>query len=367
MPFPAPDAKFDARHAAPLRLLTLDLVDLGIVLFVIALAAIGYERGLVASALPLAGFVGGAALGARIGPALLADGAESSYAPLVAVLTGVLLGAFLAVALDGFSRGLRARVLGSAVGVLDGIGGALLLAALALLLGWGFGRRRAARERRPGRDLRHAVQRSAILGAAQRRAAALGPAAQRAAPGRPDARRPRPRRRRRARRTHGSSTSDRTSARRAARPCACSAPPAASGSRARAGSPGPGLVVTNAHVVAGEDDTTVNLEGGPELDATAVHYDTRNDLAVLAVAGPRRAGAGARRAAAQGDRRRGDRLPGERPADLHAGAAGAHRRGDLARTPTGAGPVQRADDAVSRRRPQRQLGRPGGRRGGRRA
>ena len=47
----------------------------------------------------------------------------------------------------------------------------------------------------------------------------------------------------------------------------------------------PGLVVTNAHVVAGEDDTTVSVEGGPELDATAVHYDPRNDLALLAVAG----------------------------------------------------------------------------------
>jgi S1-C subfamily serine protease len=44
-------------------------------------------------------------------------------------------------------------------------------------------------------------------------------------------------------------------------------------------------VVTNAHVVAGEDDTTVSLEGGAELDASAVHYDTRNDLALLEVAG----------------------------------------------------------------------------------
>jgi S1-C subfamily serine protease len=44
-------------------------------------------------------------------------------------------------------------------------------------------------------------------------------------------------------------------------------------------------VVTNAHVIAGEDDTTVNLEGGPELDATAVHYDPRNDLALLEVEG----------------------------------------------------------------------------------
>src|SRR3954454_2234052 len=107
------------------------LVDLGIVLFVISLAAIGWQRGLVASALPLAGFVGGAALGARGGPTLLPDGGESSYAPLVAVLTGVLIGAFLAVAIDGFSRRLRMRLAGGPLGILDGIGGSLLLGALA--------------------------------------------------------------------------------------------------------------------------------------------------------------------------------------------------------------------------------------------
>ena len=80
---------------------------------------------------------------------------------------------------------------------------------------------------------------------------------------------------------------------------------------------GPGLVVTNAHVVAGEDDTTVSLEGGSELDATAVHYDTRNDLAAA------RGRRGSRRAPlelADRPRRgpsRGDRLPRERPADVH--------------------------------------------------
>jgi S1-C subfamily serine protease len=48
---------------------------------------------------------------------------------------------------------------------------------------------------------------------------------------------------------------------------------------------GPGLVVTNAHVVAGEDDTTVTPEGGAELDVDVVHYDPRNDLAILRVPG----------------------------------------------------------------------------------
>jgi S1-C subfamily serine protease len=43
-------------------------------------------------------------------------------------------------------------------------------------------------------------------------------------------------------------------------------------------------VVTNAHVVAGEEDTTVTLrDGGPRYDATPVHYDPANDIAVLRV------------------------------------------------------------------------------------
>jgi S1-C subfamily serine protease len=47
-----------------------------------------------------------------------------------------------------------------------------------------------------------------------------------------------------------------------------------------------GLVVTNAHVVAGESDTTVTPPGSStSLDATAVHYDPENDLALLRVNG----------------------------------------------------------------------------------
>jgi S1-C subfamily serine protease len=48
---------------------------------------------------------------------------------------------------------------------------------------------------------------------------------------------------------------------------------------------GPGIVVTNAHVVAGEDDTKVTTRSGSSFDADAVHYDPRNDLAILRVPG----------------------------------------------------------------------------------
>jgi S1-C subfamily serine protease len=48
----------------------------------------------------------------------------------------------------------------------------------------------------------------------------------------------------------------------------------------------PGIVVTNAHVVAGEDDTTVQPLGtGPRYDAETVWFDPRNDIAILRSSG----------------------------------------------------------------------------------
>ncbi len=301
----------------------MSLVDVGIVLFVIALGAVGYERGLLASALPLAGFIGGAALGARVGPELLSQGAQSQYAPLVATITGLLVGAFVAVALDGVTRRLGTRRPGSIARRLDGIGGALILGALALLVCWGFGA--VALHATGVRDLREAVQRSTLLGALNDLLPPSGPL------------------------LHVLRRVDPTTSVRG--PNADVAPPNPSsvddpevrnsgdstvrvlGTACGLGVEGsgwvaaPGLVVTNAHVVAGEDDTTVNLQDGTQFDATAVHYDPRNDLALLAVEGldlpPLALGDGRSRR-----RRRGDRLPGQRAARLHAGSPRPHRDRD---------------------------------------
>ena len=54
----------------------------------------GLRRGLVATALSLAGLVGGALIGARVAPHLLHGGADSPYTP-VAGLVGALCGAAL--------------------------------------------------------------------------------------------------------------------------------------------------------------------------------------------------------------------------------------------------------------------------------
>jgi trypsin-like peptidase/colicin V production protein len=262
----------------------MNFVDVIIVVLALALAAIGYERGLVASALPLAGFVLGAAVGGRLGPELLADGGESPYAPLITVLMGLLLGATLAIAMDGVADALSLRFRrGSAATRLDGVGGALLLGALGLLIAWGFG---AAALNSPGpreRDLREALQDSRILTALNQvlppsgpllnvlrhidpTPTVVGPDANVAAPEPAIARDPEVRR-------AGAGVVKILGT-------ACGLGIEGSGWVAR-----PGLVVTNAHVVAGEDDTTVTTRAGTTLDASPVHFESRNDLAILRVPG----------------------------------------------------------------------------------
>ena len=262
----------------------MNVVDLIIVVFALALAVIGYERGLVASGLPLVGFVIGAAIGGRLGPALLTGGGESAYAPLITVLAGLLLGATLAMVMEGFAQALSARFTHDGLtGWLDGIGGAALLAALGLLLAWAFG---AAALNVPGpgeRDLRHALQSSRILTALNRAFPPSGPLLNvlrhidpTPAVSGPNAnvRAPEPAI------AHDPDVDRAGNSVVKLLGTACGLGIEGSGWVA-----GPGLVVTNAHVVAGEDDTTVTLRSGGTLDASAVHYDPHDDLAILRVDG----------------------------------------------------------------------------------
>lgn len=259
-------------------------IDIGILVFALALAAIGWDRGLIGSAMPLLGFIGGVAAGARLAPALLNGGAESPYAPAVAAGGGILLGVFLAIALEGVGAGLRERLeQGGAGRMLDSIGGAALLGALAFAAAWVFG---AVALNVPGqgaRDLREAVQRSSILVALNDAFPPSGPllnALRRIDPspgvrgpqanvGAPD-----------------SALADDPEVERAAASVlrvhgsACGLGVEGSGWIA-----GAEIVVTNAHVVAGQDDTAVTTAAGEELDADVLHYEPRNDLAVLAVPG----------------------------------------------------------------------------------
>jgi S1-C subfamily serine protease len=103
-----------------------------------------------------------------------------------------------------------------------------------------------------------------------------------------------------------------------------------------------GVVVTNAHVVAGQKDTEVLPGGhGPALDATVVAFDPHNDVAVLRVAG---LGAPALQLAS--DARAGTSaailgFPGNGPYDVRAGRLG-ETRAVITQDAYGRGPVRRS-------------------------
>jgi S1-C subfamily serine protease len=256
------------------------VLDWAIVAFTLALGLWGYRQGLIVGTLTLIGFAIGAFAGSRLGPLVLNRGSSSPYAPLCAALGALMVGAAMAVTLESLALGLRTRLIrGRGLHLADGAGGAALVASVALGMAWVFG---AVALHEPGTaQLRADVQSSLILRSLNQVLPPSGPilhaldrvdpAPSIAGPATPVA---------------------------APDPAVASDPDVAadSGSVVRVlgtacglgveGSgwvAGPGLVVTNAHVVAGEDDTTVTAPDGASLQATPVHYDPENDLALLRI------------------------------------------------------------------------------------
>jgi S1-C subfamily serine protease len=256
------------------------VLDWAIVAFTFALGLWGYRQGLVVGAMTLLGFGVGALAGGRLAPLVLSEGAESPYAPLLGALGALLAGALVAVAVESFALGLRAKWIRRPVlHLADGAGGAALIAAVALGVAWVFG---AVALRAPATArLRADVQDSLILSSLNQvlpssgsvlnaldrvdpAPSVVGPATPVSAP-------------------DDSITGD-PEVLRAGRSVvrvlgtACGLGVEGSGWAVR-----PGLIVTNAHVVAGSDDTTVTTPDGVELDATPVYYEPGNDLALLRV------------------------------------------------------------------------------------
>jgi hypothetical protein len=254
-------------------------LDWIIVAFVLLMAAWGYAQGLIVGALSLAGFVAGAFAGSRLGPLLLEEGSESPYAPLFALIGALMLGGILASGLEVLGFRLR-RGLGSRLGALDGAAGAVLVAALGLVLVWIGG---AVALNTPGaRELREPIQRSAILtelndrlppsGGVLRALARFDPFPQIQGPdpgvGRPDSR---------IARDPDVARAGRSVVRVLGTACGL-------GVQGSGWIAGDGVVVTNAHVVSGQDDTEVQLRGeGATEDAEAIWFDATNDLALLRV------------------------------------------------------------------------------------
>lgn len=256
-------------------------LDWGILAFTLLMALWGYAQGLIVGFLSLAGFALGALIGSRVAPRLLEEGSSSPYAPLIALAGALLVGGILASVLELLGFRLRGR-LDESLGVIDGLGGAVLVACLGLALAWVAG---SVALNTPGaRQLRHPIQTSTILTRLNQALPPSGPLLQALARFDPFPTVPGP--------NPGVRAPDSAIARDPQVRAAGRSVVRVLGTACGLGVQGSGwvaangLVVTNAHVVAGQDDTSVQVAGGgPRHDAEAVFFDTRNDLAVLRVPG----------------------------------------------------------------------------------
>jgi S1-C subfamily serine protease len=247
---------------------------------VVLVALFGWAQGFVSAALALAGFAIGAWLGTRLGPLVLPDGRASPWAPAFGLIGALLAGGLFAAGLEGIGSRLRRVLRVPGLALVDGLLGAALTACLGLGVAWVLG----AVALQQGGDLRHEVQRSEIL---QRLNSALppsGPLLNAIATldpfpriDGPQARVPAP--------SAGIARDPQVRAAAASvvkiLGTACGAGVEGSGWVAA-----PGVVVTNAHVVAGQRDTRVLPGGqGGGLEARAVAFLPHDDVAVLRVPG----------------------------------------------------------------------------------
>jgi hypothetical protein len=253
-------------------------IDWGIVCFTFLLALWGFRQGLIVGALGLGGLAIGAVLGSRLAPIALEGGSNSAYAPMFALLGAVLIGLLALVLAVNLGSHLReATVRGPFGEIVDGIGGALLIAAVALGLVWVMG---AVVLYTPGADgLRRDAQKSILLGEINEVMPPSGPLIQalhRIDPVPTFARSP------------GEIAAPDSGAGSSQAVLAASASVVrVSGSACGVGVMGsgwvvaPGTIVTNAHVVAGQSDTRIDTLDGASVDATPVAFNARNDIAVL--------------------------------------------------------------------------------------
>ena len=256
-------------------------LDWTIVAFAALLAVFGFRRGFIVGVLSFAGFALGAFLGTRLGPLLLPRGSASPYAPAFGLIGALLAGAILATGLEGVGlRLLRRTLIVPGAGLLDGLFGAALGVALGLGIVWIVA---AVAAQTPGvGQLRADIQRSVILGELNRllppsgpilnALSRLDPLPQLAGPS-PDVAAPLPR--------IGRAPGVRSASHAVVRVLgsACGLAIEGSGWVAR-----PDEVITNAHVVAGERDTSVEVGGHPPaLPAQAIAFDPTDDVALLRV------------------------------------------------------------------------------------
>ncbi len=267
----------------------MDLLDILLLLVILAYAASGYRRGLVAGCVSLAGFVGGAVIGVWLLPWMMDLATPgTTQATVIAVLT-VLVPAVVVHELAGrLALRLRRELDRGPLRVADGVGGAVANSVAVLIVAWVAASVLAASS---STVLSSAIRDSRLLGTVQDAMPDTTPAwFSRATTALTEAGFP-----------QVFNPFENESTAEVAKPSGDSVTAAAtnaaklstvkiegvSGNQGREGSGfvySPQHVMTNAHVVAGIDAPSVRVGGvGRSYESRVVLFDPQRDVAVLYV------------------------------------------------------------------------------------
>jgi S1-C subfamily serine protease len=260
----------------------MSLLDWSIIFGIVAFGVWGFRQGAVLGISSLVGFIGGTLVGVNIAGKLLENGNDSPYTPLLALAAALVSGALLAELVLMIGYRVRVRFTSQGANRIDGALGAVLLAAFAIGLVWVSAA--AITQSRANRQLRHEIRASTVIkeiNAVLPPSSGILEAISRIDPvpqiNGPSANVPAP---------PAGIAGDPQVVRAAQSTVRVLGTACGYGIEGSGWVASGGVVVTNAHVVAGELDTTVQLLGGGfQVRAQVVWFDAKNDLAILSAPG----------------------------------------------------------------------------------
>jgi S1-C subfamily serine protease len=138
-----------------------DLLDLILIALAAAFAVAGYRQGFIVGVMSFVGFLGGAAIGALVSPAIarsiVTSPTQQALVAIVVVFLAAMLGQLLASVLGASAR---SHVTWRPAAFVDAIGGAVVSVISVLLIAWLIG---SAVVNAPFRGIAGQVSRSAVL------------------------------------------------------------------------------------------------------------------------------------------------------------------------------------------------------------
>jgi S1-C subfamily serine protease len=137
-----------------------DLLDFILLVAVVAFGISGYRQGFIVGAFSFIGFLGGAVLGAKLSPTIsnwIGNGERSPITGIIVVFAGAILGQLVASAL---AAAVRTRIQWRPAQTVDSVGGAIISGLSVLLVSWLMA---TAVNRSPYEALRRQIHGSAII------------------------------------------------------------------------------------------------------------------------------------------------------------------------------------------------------------